>query len=338
MAVVKITDVVKPELFTPYNSLDLLERNAFIKSGVAFSDPAVTKLMDAVQGGDVISLPFWNPITVSEPNVGDDSDTDSTPSGITASREIATKTFVNQSWGAKDIAGLLAGSSPMYDIAMKVDDFWTADGERRIIYAATGILAESVASHDSDLVYDISAQTGEGQTSTLGAASIITARGYLGEYMEDLTMIAMHPVVYTNLEQQNLIDFVRDADNNTLFKTYNGMRVIIDKNMPKVSLGGGIYKYYTYMFGNGVFSLNYGDPGIAQEIERNPASGNGQGEEILYSRRAILVHPRGYQVNVTTNTALAHGLTYANLALASTWTRAWTDRERIKFVAIATLG
>ena len=93
--------------------------------------------------------------------------------------------------------------------------------------------------------------------------------------------------------------------------------------------------YYTYMYGSNALTYQYGNPGVEYEIDRDPASGNGAGEEILYTRRCDLVLPRGYQTVAVGGKA---GLNEATLATAGTWTRAWADRERIKFVAVKTLG
>lgn len=337
MATTKVTDVVYPELMTPYDSQDFLDKNIFYNSGVAFADPRVTELMDAMVGGNTITLPFYKPLDTDEPNIGSDDPTvKSTPGKITSGIEIATKTPVNKSYSVMDLTSMIVGTQndPMAAINRSIDEFWQIDANTRLLKAAQGIVADSVANHDGDLVLDISASTGTGE-GFVDAETIIQATGLMGDRQSELGVIAMHSNVYNSLRQQQLIETVRDADNNTLFEVFGNLRVFYDDKMP-VEAGN---KYHTYIFGPGVFSLNYGNPGVASEISRDPASGNGMGEVLLYSRRCILVHPRGYRVKLSTfeSTGLK-GLSYTQLASATTWERAFSERKRIKFAAIISKG
>ena len=107
---------------------------------------------------------------------------------------------------------------------------------------------------------------------------------------------------------------------------------------PVVSMGGGKYAYYTFIYGPNVFSLNLGSVPVHEEVERDPSAGNGSGQNKLYTRRSILVHPRGYKVNDSLITNTKSGLTWDEFAAGTTWTRVYNERKRIKFVAIKSLG
>lgn len=337
MATTKIEDIVYPELMTAYDSLEFLDKNLFVKSGVAFSDPRVTELMDATTGGKTIELPFYNTLDTSEPNIGsDDPSTKATPKKITSGFELATKTFINKSFSVMDLTAMIVGrqNDPMGAINAGIDGMWQIDANTRLLKAAQGILEDSIANHDSDLVLDISGATGAGETQYVDADTIIEATGLMGDRQNELGIIAMHSVVYNALRKADLIETRQNSETNTLFETYGNLRVLYDDKMPVVD-----GKYYTYIFGPGVFSLNYGYPGIAAEITRDAASGNGQGENLLYSRRCVLVHPRGYRIKLSTFSPTGlNGLSYTQLASASTWERATDDRKRIKFAAIISKG
>lgn len=336
MASTRLTDVFVPELVAPYDSLDSLSKNTFINSGVGVFNPKLTALMDATSGGSKIIMPFWNPITEDEPNVGsDDPATKSTPVKTSAGTEIASKTFLNKSFSAMQLTSILAGSDPMTDIMNKIEQYWNYVLNARMLNAAAGIIADSVANHDSDLVLDISANTGAEGVFKVDADTIIQACGYLGDRQSNMKVIAMHPVVYTNLRRQNLIDNVKDSDNNTLFEVYGNMRVLVDNAMPVVNLAGSKVGYHTYIFGDGVFSIGSGYPGVQEEVEWKPDAGNGMGEEVLYTRRCFVTHPNYYSVKVADTNA---GMTYAQLAAAGSWERVVDDRRRINFVAIISQG
>lgn len=333
MATAKISDFWIPELAVGYTSQEMLDKNAFIQSGVAFSDPRVTPLMDGVGGGQIITMPYFNALENIEPNLGNDDNTQkSTPNKITGGYETAVKSYLNQSYSVMDLARMAVGADPMVAINAGIAKYWTSVAESRLIAAATGIVADSVANHSSDLLLDVSAQTGE--DAVLTGETMNTAAGYLGENLTDIKIVCVHPAVFVNLQNRNFITTMQEGLTRTLFNTYGNFQIIIDKNMPVEQLEGGGYKYYTYMFGANCFSFNYGDPGVEYEVDRDPASGNGAGEELLYTRRCDLILPRGYK---TADTG-ATGLSLSALASAATWTRSWTDRERIKFVAVKSRG
>ena len=336
MASTRISDLFVQDLATSYTAQSSLAKNAFFMSGVAFSDPRVTPLMDATQGGQLISMPYFNALEDGGYNIGnDDPSQKSTPSKIDTGYETAVKTFINKSYSVMDLAALAINGDPMVAINAGIQKYWTNVSEARIIAATTGIIADSIANHDSDLLYDISTQTGAGQNALLNASVMNTAAGYLGESMTDIKVVCVHPAVFTNLRNLNIIATMQEGATRTLFQTYEDYFIIVDKNMPKQSVGDGKYAYYTYMFGSNALTYQYGNPGVEYEIWRDPASGNGAGEEVLFTRRCDLVLPRGYQTVAVGGKA---GLSEATLAQASTWTRAWSDRERIKFMAIKTLG
>lgn len=331
MATTKIENLFVPELATTYTALEATDKNAFFMSGVAYSDPAVTPLMDATGGGQLISMPFFNPIADTEANIGSDDNTQkSTPEGITAAYETAVKTFQNKSYSVMDLAKLAAGANPQVAINNGLNNYWIGQAEDRIIAAAKGILADSVANHESDLLYDVTKAT----EKNLTAIAMNNAAAYLGEYLDDIKVVCVHPTVFTNLRNQDFVNVKVPSDTRTLYSSYGDYMIIVDKNMPVEEGEDGKPVFYSFMFGANAFVFNYGNPGVEYEIDRDPASGNGAGEDLLYTRRCDLILPHGYQTAATKKT----GLNQAALASADTWTRVWDKRELIKFVAVKSLG
>ena len=164
MASTRISDLFIQDLATSYTAQSSLAKNAFFMSGVAFQDPRVTPLMDATQGGQLISMPYFNALTDGGYNIGnDDPSQKSTPDKIDTGYETAVKTFMNKAYSVMDLAALAISGDPMVAINAGIQKYWTNVSEARIIAATTGIIADSIANHDSDLLYDISAQTGDGK-------------------------------------------------------------------------------------------------------------------------------------------------------------------------------
>ncbi|ECX6235445.1 hypothetical protein ASP38_25275, partial [Salmonella enterica subsp. enterica serovar Dublin] len=137
-------------------------------------------------------------------------------------------------------------------------------------------------------------------SATLGfdAGAFIDATQTMGDALmgnggEVLGAIAMHSFVYAQARKAQLIDFIRDADNNTMFATYQGYRVIVDDSMTVVGQGAQ-RKFISIIFGQGAIGYGEGNPVMPLEYEREASRANGGGVETLWTRKTWLLHPFGY--------------------------------------------
>ena len=87
--------------------------------------------------------------------------------------------------------------------------------------------------------------------------AILDAQQTAGDHQGGFGAIAMHSVVYSRLRKQQLINFIRDADNNTMFQTYGNLRVIVDDSLSAVA-GTNRVTYTTVLFGNGAVVAGMG--------------------------------------------------------------------------------
>jgi hypothetical protein len=149
-----------------------------------------------------------------------------------------------------------------------------------------------------------------------------------------LSVIVMHSALYSELQKQQLIAYVRDADNNTQFATYNGKRVIVDDGVPVVA-GTNRLTYTSYLFGPGAFAWGEGRQKLPVEIDRNPEQGDGSGNEVLYNRKQFILHPYGFAF--LNGSVAGTSPTNAELALAANWNRV-LDRKLINVAIIKTNG
>ena len=146
--------------------------------------------------------------------------------------------------------------------------------------------------------------------------------------------MAMHSVPYSNLRKQQLIEFVRDADNNTMFATYGGKRVIVDDSLPAIA-GTNRVTYTTVLFGTGSWIWGNGRVQTPSETEREASSGNGGGQDTLHSRRADIIHPLGF--SFVSGTVAGQSPTLAELASSSNWDRVW-ERKNVPLAFLQTNG
>ena len=188
------------------------------------------------------------------------------------------------------------------------------------------------------MVIDVSATLG------FDAGAFIDATQTMGDALmgnggEVLGAIAMHSFVYAQARKQQLIDFIKDADNDTLFATYQGYRVIVDDSMTVVGTGGS-RKFISIIFGNGAIGYGEGNPTNPLAYEREESRGNGGGVETLWTRKTWLLHPFGYSFTSAVITGngtetVARSASWQDLANASNWNRV-VDRKHVPIAFLVT--
>jgi hypothetical protein len=235
-----------------------------------------------------------------------------------------------------DLAVDLALEDPVQAITGRIGKYWATTEERRLIQSSLGVLADNVANDSGDMVVNIATDAAGAPTAAelISADALIDAEQTAGDHQGGFTAIAMHSVVYSNLRKQQLIDFVRDADNNTMFATYGGKRVVVDDSLPAVP-GTNRVTYTTVLFGSGAWIMGNGRVKTPSEMDRKPENGNGGGEELLYSRRAEIIHPLGF--SFTSASVAGQSATLAELANAANWDRVW-ERKNVPLAYLQTNG
>ena len=335
MANVQIADIYNPLVFSGAEQEAQVELNAFLASGVMVEDPRLTAM--ATVGGNIGELPFIKPLGTEEPNYSDDDTSNSsTTKKINGAKMIYRLASQNQSWSVMDLAADLALQDPVGAITSRIGSYWATSLEKRVIQSTMGILNDNVTNHSGDMVVDIATDASGAITAAelISNDVILDAQQTAGDHQGNFSAIAMHSVVYSRLRKQQLITFIRDADNNTLFETYGNLRVIVDDSCSAVA-GSNRVTYTSVLFGNGVIASGMGTTQNPSELDRSPEKGNGGGQTDLYSRRADIVHPLGFQF--TSAAVAGQSATYAELATATNWTRVW-ERKNIPMAFLQTNG
>lgn len=335
MANVQITDIYNPLVFSAAAQEAQVEKNAFLSSGVMTEDPRLTQM--ASVGGNIGELPFFKPLGTQEPNYSNDVTANvSTPNKITKGVMKYRLASQNQSWSVMDLAADLALQDPVGAITSRIGAYWSTALERRVIQSTMGILADNVANDSSDMVVDIATDASGAITSAelVSNDAILDAQQTAGDHQAGFSAIAMHSVVYNRLRKQQLISFIRDADNNTLFQMYGNLRVIVDDSLSAVA-GTNRVTYTTVLFGSGALVSGMGTTQNPSELDRKAGSGNGGGQTDLYSRRADIVHPLGFEF--TSSSVSGQSASLAELATAANWNRVW-ERKNVPLAFLQTNG
>jgi hypothetical protein len=336
MATVQIADIYNPLVFSAAAQESQIQLNRFIQSGVAVVDPRLTAMANT--GGNIGELPFFKPLGTEEPNYSTDNPaTLSTPAKITSAKMAYRLAAQNKSWSTMDLAVELSLIDPVGAITGRVGQYWATNNEKRLINSIRGLTADNIANDGGDMVFDISVVAGGtiAEANKVDGAAMIDAMQTMGDHAASLGLVAMHSVVYARLQKQQLIDFIRDADNNTQFATYNGKPVVVDDSLVGITYDTNKVYFDTVFFGRGTVALGEGMPMVPSELERKPDAGNGGGEQIIYSRRSDIIHPLGF--TFTSASVAGQSATQAELATAANWNRVF-ERKNIPVAILRSNG
>lgn len=342
-----LADIVVPENFTPYVQQLTEDKARLVQSGVINR----SELLDGflAGGGLTVNVPSFNDLDNDADRVSGDLDAahqhwslgtidqtptaditvDPTPRKIGRSQEIAVRLSRNNSWESKDLAAALAGADPLDAIASRVGFYWTRRLQAAFIASWNGVIADNVANDSGDYINDISGSAFSAGVTNFSAEAFLDAAVTMGDSMEDLTAVMVHSVVYNRMQKNNLIDFIPDAMGQTSIPTFLGREVIIDDTMPRT---GQVYD--TWLFGSGATLLGMGSPKTPTEVQRLPGAGNGSGQEVLYNRVEMAIHPVGHAY--VQSSPPEGGPTNADLGTATTWNRVYPERKQIKFARLVT--
>ena len=318
MPATKISDVVQPDIFAQYVIDKTSEKSEIMNAGVVENNPELNRLITG--GGTVLTMPKWNDLT-GDSQVLDDT-TPIAVNGITSKAELATVLIRANGWGAHELAGAMAGDDPMKAIAERVSDWWVRDEKKIIIAILNGVFASSEM---SGLVHDVTGETDK----TISANAVLDAKQKMGDASDLLTMIYMHSATFTELQKQNVIQFIPVAESKIEIPTYLGYRVVCDDSAP-VDTTGAKPVYTTYLLSRGAIQRGMGTPSTITPVETDRISD--MSTDVLFNRQAKVLHPKGISWvgsgNITTPTP-----SNADLATGTNWKRI-ADIKKIGMVKL----
>ena len=346
----RVSDVIVPEVFTPYMQILTEEKSRLVQSGLVSRSEALDNLLAG--GGLTFQVPSFSDLdndadrisgdtSVPFASAGVDSGT-GLPSGqawppdplkIQTQKEIAVRLNRNNSWSTTDLAAILAGADPMEAIASRVAAYWTRRLQAAFIATWNGVIADNAANDSGDYINDISGGGFTDGVTNFSAEAFLDAAQTMGDSQEDLVAVAVHSVVYNRMQKNNLIDFIPDARGEINIPTFLGREVIVDDGLPRT---GSVYD--TWLFGPGATQMGVGTPPVATEIDRKPGGGNGGGQDVLYSRVMWSLHPTGHAWTGTAGDGgpANTGTASDDLDEAASWNRVYPERKQIKFARLVT--
>jgi len=259
------SDIIIPEVFTPYLIEQTTLRDAFLASGVV---QPMAELNAAEDGGDFIQIPFYTANLAGDFEVLTDSSS-LTPGKITADKQVGAVLHRGRAFESRDLAALAAGSDPMAAIGAKVADYIANQRQKDLLSCLAGVFG-AVDDNASSAFIGLTVDGATGDTPTeLGPRQIVKAKSLLGDQGEKLAAICVHPNVYYSLMERRAIDFIYDdngapdtaasqgstanAFGQVQVPTFMGLRVIVSSDVQTAGSGSST-EYASYLFQQGAIA------------------------------------------------------------------------------------
>jgi len=323
------SDIIIPEVFTPYVIEQTTQRDAFLASGVV--QPLAE--LNATEGGDFINVPFWKANLSGDFEVLTDS-TSLTPGKITADKQVGVILHRGRAFEARDLAALAAGADPMAAIGAKIADYVANQRQKDLLSCLAGVFG-ALGNNATAPFVDLSIDGLTADTPTvLSPRHVAEARSLLGDQGDKLTAICMHSKVYYDLVERRAIDYVSTAEargttttqsggsmvaaygGEVNVPTYMGLRVIVSDDV-QTDGSGASTEYATYFFTQGAVASG---EQLAMQTETD--------RDILAKSDAMSIdlhycyHPVGAKWGVTTVNP-----TRAQLETITNWSKVYETKN-----------
>ena len=275
------SDIIIPEIFTPYLIEQTTQRDAFLASGVV---QPMAELNASEGGGDFINVPFYAANLSGDFEVLSDSSS-LTPGKITADKQVGVVLHRGRAFESRDLAALAAGSDPMAAIGAKMADYIANQRQKDLLSCLAGVFGTVHTTSSSAAFFPLTIDGESGDTPTaLSPRHVAEAKALLGDQGEKLTAICMHSKVYYDLVERRAVDYVLATDSNggsatasggsiaqafgsPTVPTFMGLRVIVSDDVNTNGTGAST-EYATYFFTEGAIGSGQ-QLGLQSESDRD---------------------------------------------------------------------
>lgn len=310
--ITKLLDAITPEQYTRYTNTMSEKHSAFIQSGILAPAPILDQMI--IAGGKLVTMPEWKKTDLSDQVLEEDTALET--GKTTSAAQIAPVLYRGTGASYTDLVAIIAGSNPVTQILNDFSDY-TLQSDQAIMQAIIKALFTTGGALADTHVSDQSAA----KSNVISPEMVIDAKSILGTSRAKLTVIAMHSKVKAELEKQNVQTkhFIPASESKAGFDTYLGMRVVEDDTL--IPNADGVYE--TYLYAVGAFGRSTATPAdmVTYEPDRDKAKGN----NMLYVRRARVIHPFGLKFTSAMVSKVTP--TNADLALAKNWEKVREDKK-----------
>lgn len=315
-------------------------REASTKVVALLNSPAVARaqMIDALiapsgLGGETINLPHFKPVTVAarvQTNataVPVDNVSAAVQVGVVRNREFAL--------GSESLAAALSGADPVAFITASLGETEVINKQADLISMLRGVFGAALAG----LVKNIANEEGTAATAAnkIDAETVLDAMQLLGDHKKQLAIVLMHSQIETNLLKQDLIDYAKDSQSETVYTLYMGKRVFVDDDLSRAgTTDGTVYETYFASVGaivHGVAAPDFDNPIGVNRV--TVAIDELKNIMAVIRRYRYLLHVRGTKWKGVA--AAKGGPTDAELATAANWENTY-ELKNIGLVQVLSNG
>lgn len=299
------------------------KKNELLKCRALRQRPDLATMMTDQVGGNYISTPLKGLIGNSAP-LNYDGQTNMTAGKTITFMHSRVVVGRMKAWVEKDFSyDITGGEDFIENIAVQIADYWNNVDQDTLLAILKGVFSMSTGKANTDFVnlhtVDLTSEIGE--AAKMGPTTVNSAmQKALGDNKSKFALAIMHSTVATNLENLNLISYLKYTDANGVQRdlglgTINGRLVLIDDSMPVEEDSEHGDKYTTYLLGEGAIEYTNCGVKVPFETDRDPST-NG-GEDTLYSRQRKCFAP--YGISFTKKVMASASPTDAELSNGSNW-------------------
>ena len=314
MPAATLPDWISSSSFTEYTDLATKESSKLISSGAMESDSELSDFL--ATSGDTITARFAVDLT-GDSDVSDDSNNNATPAPLLGPGQKVARLVRNKSFAYKSVIAEKSHPDPAASAAGKFGGYWGREADKIAVQALVGVFADNAAAPtgsehvQNDMTYDAKGASFSAGVTDFNIFNLETARAKMGDALEDLALILVHPVVYAKMTDAMITSL---ANRGITMSFYD-----------KLPYSGTVYE--SWLFARGAIKYGIADAQeMPYEVSRNALTGKGGGETIIVSRKNLAIAPAGASYIGSTASGQP---TNATLASAASWQRVYPERKQV---------
>lgn len=332
------------EVFQAYvERIPNLKLDRLIKSKAIRNRPDLVAAMRDETGGNYITTPLKGLISGTPVNYDGATDIDA-ESTVTFSH---SRVVIGRAkaWTENDFSyDITGGEDFLENVAQQIADYWNDVDQDTLLHILKGVFnmtgTENLKfvnahTHDVTAVNNVDGKLGMMDQTTLNTGMQKACGANKGAF----SLICMHSVVATNLENLKLLTYLKYNDANGIERelglgSLNGRLVLIDDDMPTEEVAAtddadAYIKYTSYVLGDGAIEMTNCGAKVPYEVDRDPKTNGGQ--DTLYSRQRKAIAP--YGISFTKSSMAKLSPTDAELENGANWELVNTmDASRKKYI------
>lgn len=352
------------EVFQAYvERIPNLKLDRLIKSKAIRNRPDLAAAMRDEVGGNYITTPLKGLISGTPVNY--DGTTDITADSTVTFSHSRVVVGRAKAWTENDFSyDITGGEDFLENVAQQIADYWNDVDQDTLLHILKGIFSMTGTANKKFVdnhTYDVSDITNvDGKLGMMDQTTLNTAmQRACGANKSAFSLICMHSVVATNLENLKLLTYLKYNDANGMEReiglaSLNGRLVLIDDDMPTteipaveaaegVQAADAYTEYTSYVLGDGAIELTNCGAKVPYEVDRDPKT-NG-GKDTLYTRQRKAIAP--YGISFTKSSMATMSPTDTELETGANWelvntmngsSKAYIDHKAIPIARIISRG